>query len=41
MSDTPYTEHFGPKSPYWGVAPKNQNTRFADALREAIDAARK
>lgn len=32
-----YTESFGPKSPYWGVAPKDKATIYGDTFRAAID----
>lgn len=35
-----YTESFGAKGPYWGLAPKNTNTIYGETMREAIDAAK-
>jgi hypothetical protein len=34
-----YTESFGPKNPYWGIAPKDTETIYGDTFRAAIDAA--
>lgn len=35
-----YTESFGPKSPYWGIAIQDRETIYGDTLRAAIRAAR-